>query len=511
MDILSKTQTLKVFNQISIYFLLKVYDINHVDSNGRTIMSVIVEKNIDDIIFISNLFYLGYNIKEFNIFENNHLIAFTDQNALIKDFLTSEYLPYSKPTPSLLFAKTNNSKVYFARKTGDLNCYVLKQSDENMILKEVFFLNRITSVYDDVVPKNYGFYHNIGVVRIILEYIPFTLYDLIPYLGNNKNNILKKIFKDIILKVRKINSLGICHFDLKPSNIMICPDLTVRIIDFGLSIYAGSSPINYYLTTTDIKAPDDLFDDNSTIPNHVSEINYATDLYSIACTFIICIFGFNLQCLFIDEKFYFCKRENITERITRIEYLLEFSKSKLKSIEDFEEFFKVACIPNSLLRASCFSAFPSFDIDEHIFSFYEQNKKINVDMGKNSVNFRNNDFNTLCNIKILLSKIPEENRTFDESQFMAYISFGNFSFDIFNGDFCDEVQHIFYPCKIKYDFIFFDDLIFCYLQKHKNINSIALENFKSGIERHLISTINSCQSFNVYSLFDDFLEKCFTE
>lgn len=504
--------------EILVKYLLKINDVNYIDENGRTIMSVVVENDVTDVMFIVNLIYLGYNVSEFNIIQGGIITPFSNQNPFIKDILTSDYLPYSRSDSGILFSRTNNSDVFFCRKNGDINSYVMKQSSDNLILKEIFFLRRINSNFHDVTCKYFdSFYKDDGMI-LVIEYLPFTLLDVISVIIKSEimketlKETLKVILKDLILKLRKINSLGICHFDIKMNNIMVCPNLTVRIIDFGLSIYAGCSPINLYLSTADIKAPDDSFDDNSQILNHESELNYSTDFFSVACIVTTAIFGFNIQCLYMHNNFYLCKRSNdVTGKITKIDYLIPFLEIHLEAIKGFEDFLKIACVSNSKFRASSFSEFPMFSIPKFDPNFYRQNSLINVEMGKNNnIIFESEDLDTYCNVKILISKIPHVGKTELQSHFISNIRY-NISLEIFKGDFYEEINHLIYPIKIGYEFIFFEDLICCYIKQHENINKIALENFKFGIRDYLISKIDSCRSFNVYQLFDHFLERCYTE
>jgi len=45
----------------------------------------------------------------------------------------------------------------------------------------------------------------------------------------------RHLITNILKAVRFMHSAGVLHRDLKPSNLMVLPDLSVRIIDFGIS------------------------------------------------------------------------------------------------------------------------------------------------------------------------------------------------------------------------------------------------------------------------------------
>ena len=75
-------------------------------------------------------------------------------------------------------------------------------------------------------------------LNCIMEYVPQTLSDLI---SQNRKNHTK--FDDFVLKIFSyqmlkcigyLHSLGICHRDIKPQNILINPDdYTLKLCDFG--------------------------------------------------------------------------------------------------------------------------------------------------------------------------------------------------------------------------------------------------------------------------------------
>jgi len=137
---------------------------------------------------------------------------------------------------------------------GKVRLAIIKETGEKVAIKKVFqdrrYKNRELPIMKElhhpniVELKSYyctkaencnddEFYLN-----CIMEYVPQTLSDLISQ--NRKNHtkfdkLLLKIFSYQMLKcIGYLHSLGICHRDIKPQNILINPeDYTLKLCDFG--------------------------------------------------------------------------------------------------------------------------------------------------------------------------------------------------------------------------------------------------------------------------------------
>jgi len=70
---------------------------------------------------------------------------------------------------------------------------------------------------------------------LVMEYIPQDLLKIITKVDFLLEEDIEKIMYQIICALHYIHSAGIIHRDLKPSNILIGPEYTVKICDFGLS------------------------------------------------------------------------------------------------------------------------------------------------------------------------------------------------------------------------------------------------------------------------------------
>jgi|ETNmetMinimDraft_30_1059905.scaffolds.fasta_scaffold28410_2 serine/threonine protein kinase len=79
-----------------------------------------------------------------------------------------------------------------------------------------------------------------NIIVLSLEYVGgYNLHDTIIYRRENKNPFsdleASKIIYQILLAVRYFHQTDVSHRDLKPHNMMLEIDGTIKIIDFGLS------------------------------------------------------------------------------------------------------------------------------------------------------------------------------------------------------------------------------------------------------------------------------------
>jgi len=125
-------------------------------------------------------------------------------------------------------------------------------------------------------------------INIIMEFVP----------GQNlrvKNDYTMRQIIDIYLQVAKalryMHAHGYIHADMKDSNIIVRPDLSVKIIDFGLTCRRGEK-ISSIRGTRDFMAPEQV---------SKGVIDEQTDVYNLGATFYKVLTGHPLPALMPGE------------------------------------------------------------------------------------------------------------------------------------------------------------------------------------------------------------------
>lgn len=95
-----------------------------------------------------------------------------------------------------------------------------------------------------------------------------------PFFNNVEKSL--KFFRQLLEAISAWNAVGIIHRDLSPANVLVLPDESIKVIDFGLCQLEGESPITLSdegVGTANYMAPE-------CESGSVERISLAADLYS---------------------------------------------------------------------------------------------------------------------------------------------------------------------------------------------------------------------------------------
>lgn len=393
------------YNIIIFLYMHKFFDVNYSDERNDTILTKLFICNTyildsKDILFIRKLLILGYNKFDINLTNIDKIVR--DEILKYQQSRTNQIFTSSDYTNNIFISSGSYGDIYMTYKISDSSYYAIKMSKTletgTDIYKEFCISKYINSIISDVAIKIFGFYiSSSGKQNIVMEYAFFNLNDYLnicKYLDRTtRNKLVINLFREIFKKYMIFNQLGFLHFDVKAWNIVVMPDLTVRIIDFGLTIFQGfSRTIENFTDTYVVKPPDDPSDLPS--KNYILKkpdglkvnidklifysddncsVSYSSDLFSLACilaNFVIQS-GTHIQLIYIGDKFYKFQRLESTLEFSRNTELIPLTQSENSMIHNFSpflyNFFIDAFCHDSRLRINCRDALQIFSGDYPIF------------------------------------------------------------------------------------------------------------------------------------------------
>src|SRR5262249_32398706 len=124
-----------------------------------------------------------------------------------------------------------------------------------------------------------------GVYYIAMEYIPGkNLYRLVSEEGPLPVPRAARLFGEVAVALDHAHNQGLIHRDLKPSNIIITPHDHAKVLDLGLALVQGESPVEreviggrgYVVGTMDYIAPEQT--------QNAAKVDPRSDIYSLGCT-----------------------------------------------------------------------------------------------------------------------------------------------------------------------------------------------------------------------------------
>lgn len=142
-------------------------------------------------------------------------------------------------------------------------------SHQNIVALNAFFYSQGESKKDEV------------YLNLVLEYVPETLYRTTRHYAKMKQsmpNIYVKLYTYQLLRsLAYIHSLGICHRDIKPQNLLLDPSTGVlKLCDFGSAKILNSGESNVsYICSRYYRAPELIFG--------ATHYTVAIDIWSSGC------------------------------------------------------------------------------------------------------------------------------------------------------------------------------------------------------------------------------------
>ena len=241
----------------------------------------------------------------------------------------------------------NNNKEYalklFNENEKELQNEIENEIELNKKISEAnspFFIKYITSSVGYLIK---------GETKELKRYIIFELGSkgcLIKYITCNKQGLDEKncklIFAKILLMVKTLHKLGICHRDLKLENILLGDNYLIKLCDFGFSAIipkdknGKAKKIKGHYGTPQYTAPE--------IHRYIPYDGEKVDIFSLGVILFnlrTCKFGFiNTKDNNVEDKLYdYIKKKNIPGYWTKLKSLInieglseEFKKLYIKMV-----------------------------------------------------------------------------------------------------------------------------------------------------------------------------------
>jgi serine/threonine protein kinase len=231
------------------------------------------------------------------------LLTMTDDDTIhIPDFKIFREDDFIFPSGYVEASGSYGSAVNVIEKSTNTKMVIKKLEISTEIIQpimiEITALRYINKIAPNTAVKIYGVYMKDDEMHIVLESLEYTLQKLITIINElddeNYYYHFKQILRNLLQCAKSINSIGICHCDIKGDNVMIDSNGKLKLIDFGLSTFFGFMP------SREIEA--NLFMNETLKPDCDNALN--VDVFSIG---IIC---FN----------YLLYKKNITRYESRIYY-----------------------------------------------------------------------------------------------------------------------------------------------------------------------------------------------
>jgi len=140
------------------------------------------------------------------------------------------------------------------------------------------------------------------ILNLGMEYVPYALCDVQLH-KNLSNPGVKKMYIQALEALKYLHSMGICHRDIKPQNILVDLKGNIKLCDFGSAKQLRENESNVsYICSRSYRAPELLMG--------TSDYNFMIDVWSLAL--VICEFRIE------GPLFQGCTSEEVLEKILEV-------------------------------------------------------------------------------------------------------------------------------------------------------------------------------------------------
>eukprot|EP01012_Entosiphon_sulcatum_P042630 TRINITY_DN56683_c0_g1_i1.p1 TRINITY_DN56683_c0_g1~~TRINITY_DN56683_c0_g1_i1.p1 ORF type:complete len:564 (-),score=49.19 TRINITY_DN56683_c0_g1_i1:139-1830(-) len=104
-------------------------------------------------------------------------------------------------------------------------------------------VERMEQLSHPMVVKYYGCDMEMGRLAIVMEYLPGGSVDLLlQRFGKLRPNVLRLFTRQILEGLQYLHKKGVIHGDIKAANVLLSTSATVKLADFGCSIFRNECP-----------------------------------------------------------------------------------------------------------------------------------------------------------------------------------------------------------------------------------------------------------------------------
>ena len=224
---------------------------------------------------------------------------------------------------------------------------------DDSTIREISLMNLIYQKSPKILPMSLGLIMNDKLLYPVLcmKMLKCTISDVFSVYEHvtlpKKISFFKNLYKQMLLAIAELHSIGIIHNDLKEPNIMLNNNNIVKIIDYSLAEFVGvggdKEYLNAYLCSAHRKSLDNSTPiNNITVADDIHTVNisrksYHSDIYSLGMIFVNGVLDISCDSVHYDDSI-----DNFYLKIYHADNTIEFEyldDKHLKTLESFSPHF----------------------------------------------------------------------------------------------------------------------------------------------------------------------------